>query len=154
MSDTAATIISALIGFIGGLIVAAFTLKQKADELFLAGLQYLSHGSQNRNLGIAAMELSWSSRRHRRVIARMFVGVAVYLLLKSEQKDAAHELLNLDKIMTLLTDHHTRPYLNIRIRKSLFDALMEKSNNPESDPGLWVTKEKIEKWIKCLKESR
>ena len=56
MSDAAAAIIAALIGFVGGLIVAAFTFRQKADELFLAGLQYLGGGSQERNLGIAALE--------------------------------------------------------------------------------------------------
>ena len=44
MSDAAATILAALIGFVGGLIVAAHTFRQKADELFLADLQYLEGG--------------------------------------------------------------------------------------------------------------
>jgi hypothetical protein len=38
MSDASATIIAALIGFVAGLMVAACTFRQKADELFLAGL--------------------------------------------------------------------------------------------------------------------
>ena len=39
MTDATATILAALIGFVGGLVVAAYTFQQKADELFLAGLQ-------------------------------------------------------------------------------------------------------------------
>jgi hypothetical protein len=148
MTDAAATIIAGLIGFVGGLIVAVYGFRQKADELFLAGLQYLEGGSQKRNLGIAAMELSWSSRRHRRVISPLLVGVASYLLLESGQKDAVHEIENLRRIMKLLTSHRGRSSLGDEAKASLLDALKRKSRDPGTDPGLWVTSEQLDDWRK------
>jgi len=153
MSDAAATILAALIGFVGGLIVAAYTFRQKADELFLAGLQYLEGGSQKRNLGIAAMELSWSSRRHRRVIVPLLVGVASYLLLESGQKDAAHELENLRRVMKLLTGREGRRRLGDEGKAALLDALKRKKKHPETEPGLWVTAQQLDDWIKRVEAS-
>lgn len=150
MSDTSATIIAALIGFVGGLVVAAFTFRQKADELFLAGLQYLEGGSQKRNLGIAALELSWSSRRHRMVIARLLVGVALYLLLESKQEDAAHEIENLRSIMKLLTSRKGRACLGADQRTTLLKVLRTRQGESARSHGLWVEKRELDDWIKLM----
>lgn len=150
MSDAAATILAALIGFVGGLIVAAYTFRQKADELFLAGLQYLAGGSQKRNLGIAALELSWRSRRHRAFIAPLLVGVASYLLLESKQEDAAHELENLRRAMRLLTSHKGRSSLGDEGKAALLDALKRKRQHPGTAPGLWVAAKQLDDWIKSI----
>lgn len=150
MSDAAATIIAALIGFVGGLVVAAFTFRQKADELFLAGLQYLEGGSQKRNLGIAALELSWSSRRHRPVIVRLLVGVALYLLSESKQQDAAHEIQNLRTIMKLLTSTKGRACLGADQRTTLVQALRRRHGESQRSEGLWVEKEQLDDWIKLM----
>ena len=150
MSDAAATIIAALIGFVGGLVVAAFTFRQKADELFLAGLQYLEGGSQKRNLGIAALELSWSSRRHRPVIARLLVGVALYLLSESKQQDAAHEIENLRTIMKLLTSAKGRACLGADQRTTLAEVLRRRQGESQRSEGLWVVKRQLDDWIKLM----
>jgi hypothetical protein len=150
MSDASATIIAALIGFVGGLVVAAFTFRQKADELFLAGLQYLEGGSQKRNLGIAALELSWSSRRHRRVIAPLLVGVALYLLSESKQQDAAHEIENLRSIMKLLTSKKGRSCLGADQRTTLLQVLRKRYGESDRGQGLWVEKRELDDWIKLM----
>lgn len=150
MSDAAATVIAALIGFVGGLVVAAFTFRQKADELFLAGLQYLEGGSQKRNLGIAALELSWSSRRHRAVIARLLVGVALYLLSESKQRDAAHEIENLGSIMRLLTSAEGRACLSADQRAILLQFLRRRHGEAQISEGLWVKKQQLDDWIKLM----
>jgi hypothetical protein len=139
MSDASATVIAALIGFVGGLVVAAFTFRQKADELILAGLQYLEGGSQKRNLGIAALELSWSSSRHRIVIARLLVGVALYLLLESKQEDAAHEIENLRSIMKLLTSKRGRACVGADQRTTLVQALRKRRGESGRGQGHWPT---------------
>lgn len=152
MSDATGTIIAALIGFIGGLIVAAYTFRQKSEELFLTGLQFLEGGSQKRNLGIAAMELSWTNKRYRRVITSIFVGVASYLLLESKQKDAAHELKNLYRVMKILTSPKGRRNLNNdhESQETLITALKSKKKYPMKDPGLWIPPEKIDNWIDTI----
>jgi hypothetical protein len=150
MSDASATIVAALIGFVGGLIVAAYTFRQKADELFLAGLQYLEGGSQKRNLGIAALELSWSSYRHRKVITSLLVGVALYLLLESKQEKAAHEIENLRNIMKLLTSPKGRACLSTDQKATLLHALRKRSDQLNEGPGLWVVKEDCDGWIKRI----
>ena len=152
MSDATGAIIAALIGFIGGLIVAAYTFRQKSEELFLTGLQFLEGGSQKRNLGIAAMELSWTNKRYRRIITSIFVGVASYLLLESKQEDAAHELKNLDRVMKILTSPKGRRNLNSdhESRETLINALEKKKKCPMKDPGLWIPSEKIDNWINSL----
>ncbi len=150
MSDAAAAIIAALIGFVGGLVVAAYTFRQKADELFLAGLQYLEGKSQKRTLGIAAITLSWNSRRHRKVIGPLLVGVATYLLLESKQEDAAHELENLRRIMNLLTSPRGRASLGEGDRAALLAGLRKKKQHPEADPGLRLTAEQLDEWTRLV----
>src|SRR5215471_3683243 len=102
MSDPIATVIGAFIGFVGGMVTARVTYVQKSDELFFKALDFLGGGSQKRNLGIAAIELYWSNKRHRPVCVSLFIGSAIYLLIQSDQDNAAHELHNLDRIMTHL----------------------------------------------------
>ena len=67
MDQPTATLLAAIVGFVGGLIAARATYQQKSDELFFKALDFLGGGSQKRNLGIAAIELYWSNKRHRAV---------------------------------------------------------------------------------------
>lgn len=151
MSQASATIIAALIGFVGGLVVAAFTFRQKADELFLAGLQYLKGGSQERNLGIAAIELSLSSRRHRKVAAPMLVGIVSYLLLESGQGDAYHEGENLRRIMALLSEPETQQVLKEENRESLHQVLETKLSKIDEPKGLRIDEPQIKSWMEKLR---
>jgi hypothetical protein len=147
VSGAGATIIAALIGFIGGLVAARYTFRQKADELFLSGLQYLSGGSQNRNLGIAALGLAWESRRHRKHIAPLLVGSVIYLLLESKQDDAAHEIHNLWRLCELLLAAKNSGDLRLEDQESLFRAIDKKLQSGASNrPGLVLDATQLASW--------
>lgn len=147
MPDAAATIIAALIGFIGGLVAARYTFRQKADELFLSGLEYLGGGSQQRNLGIAALDLAWESRRHRKHIAPLLVGSTVYLLLESKQDDAAHELHNLRRLVKLLVAAKGFGSLDSEDEQTLLRAIDRKLEcGADKRPGLLLAESDLKKW--------
>ena len=147
MSDAAATVIAALIGFIGGLVAARYTFRQKADELFLSGLQHLGGGSQERNLGIAALDLAWESRRHRKHIAPLLVGSAVYLLLESKQDDAAHEVHNLRRLIKLIVAAKRSGSLGSEDEETLLHAINRKlSNGADKRPGLLLADSDLDTW--------
>jgi hypothetical protein len=147
MSEASAAIIAALIGFIGGLVTAHFTFRQKADELFLSGLQYLGGGSQLRNLGIAALDLAWESKRHRKHIAPLLVGSAVYLLLESKQDNAAHEVHNLRRLMKLLVAAKVSSNLTNEDKDTLRRAIDQKlAAGADKPPGLSLTALDLHNW--------
>jgi len=151
MADATATVLGALIGFVGGMVVARSTFRQKADELFLSGLQYLAGGSQNRNLGIAALGLAWESKRHRKHIAQLLVGTALYLLLESKQDDAAHEKNNLRRLMALILAAKSSGDLQRSDGVALAQAIDAKLESGAGNrPGLFLTNEILEEWRACL----
>ena len=148
-----ATIIGAFIGFIGGLVVAGINFRQKNDELFFKALDFLRDGgSQNRNLGISAIELYWSQNRwmdwipnrRKSVCVSLLSGTAIYLLRESKQKDAAHELNNLDRIMSLLlSNEKIKKSQNLsyeNLQKALVEALKESEKDGNKGEGLFIEK--------------
>jgi len=150
MDQSTATIVGALVGFVGGLVVARATYEQKSDELFFKALDFLGGGSQKRNLGIAAIELYWSNRRHRPVSVSLLIGSALYLLLQSGQDDAAHELHNLDRIM----NHLLRPESYAATSRLQYERLIEavkSARDPKRTGGLRVPESLLEAWEKKLK---
>jgi hypothetical protein len=149
MSDPAATIIGALIGFVGGLVAARAAYQQKADELFFKALDFLGGGSQNRNLGIAAIELYWSNKRHRPVSVSLLIGTALYLLAESKQEGAAHELHNLDRIMMHLLRKESRDATSQWQYQRLLAAI-KAAKDPTRTGGLRVPKEQLESWEKAI----
>jgi len=155
MTDASATIISALLGFLGGLIVARYTFRQKADELFLSGLQYLGGGSQVRNLGIAALDLAWESKRHRKYITPLLVGSAIYLLLESKQDDAAHEVHNLRRLVKLLIAAKDSGNLRTEDEQTLLQAMDTKlSVGADKHPGLVLAASDLQAWQSQLGKAR
>ena len=147
MSDTAATIIGALIGFVGGLVAARAAYQQKADELFFKALDFLGGGSQKRNLSVAAIELYWSNKRHRPVSVSLLIGSALYLLAESKQEDAAHELHNLDRIMTHLMRRESRDATSRRQYERLLEAV-KAARKPGRATGLQVSEAQLAAWEK------
>ena len=155
MSEATGAILAALIGFVGGLTVAAMTFRQKADELFLAGLQYLGGGSQERNLGIAALELAWGSRRHRKIIIPLLGNTASYLLLQSKQRDAAHEIDNLERVMEMLVRANGNKEFPKAARDTVALSLARKrafrdtpGYDQDKEAGLWVSDKLLAYWLK------
>jgi hypothetical protein len=140
-----ATIMAALVGFVGGLVAARATFQQKSDELFFKALDFLGGGSQKRNLGIAAIELYWSNKRHRPVSVSLLIGSALYLLSESKQDDASHELHNLDRIMTHLLRHESRAATSRTQYQRLLSAL-QTAQLPDRNGGLNVPVTKLSEW--------
>ena len=103
MNSGIATLLGALIGVLGTLVVQRYVIRQKAHELFLTSLEHLGGGSQERILGISALEFFWHDyKNERKLIIPILVGAAIYLLTESKQYDAEHERYNLKRIMHLL----------------------------------------------------
>jgi hypothetical protein len=143
-------VIGAIIGLVGGSLVAGMNYRQKGDELFFKALDYLGGGSQNRNLGISAIELYWGKRRHRNVCVSLLCGSAIYLLRQSKQDKAAHELNNLDRIMSLLltnkriNESQKISYRNLR--KSVEDAINDAPKRTADSRGLNVDLKTLDDW--------
>lgn len=120
LSDAAATYLAGLMGLFGvltgALIAGAVTFltakwnhRQKEQELYLKALEFMGGGSQNRNLGIAAIERllgANGSEKRRAESVPLLVGTAIYLLDASGQDGKAHELYNLERVMDLLVPMH------------------------------------------------
>jgi hypothetical protein len=124
---------------------------QKTDELFFQALVFLGGGSQERNVGISAIKLFWADTRHKDLVISLLIGSAIYLISESKQKDAAHELYNLQRIMELLKAVETRN-LSKSVRKdyaALQSTLTQKiaSNlNPTQQGGLFVETKDLVNW--------
>jgi len=140
-----ATIIGALLGFLGGLATARAAYQQKGDELFFKALDFLGGGSQKRNLGIATIEMYWSNKRHRPVSVSLLIGSAIYLLLESGQEDAAHEVHNLERIMTHLLRSESRSFSSRSQYERLLEAVRT-AQQPHRTGGLKVQASRLKEW--------
>ena len=145
MDQPTATILAALVGFVGGLVIATATYRQKSDELFYKALDFLGGGTQNRNLGIAAIELSWDNPRHRAVSVSLLIGSALYLLLESKQKDAAHELHNLEQIMDRVLRVESKNVSTLSQYMRLLEGILAAKSGGR-DKGVAVPDDILEKW--------
>jgi len=145
-----AAVIGAIVGLIGGFVVASMNYRQKGDELLFKAIDLLAGGSQKRNLGISAIELYWNKRRHKNVSVSLLSGSAIYLLRQSKQGSAAHELYNLDRIMRLLLSQTSVDETQKSHYKSVRDAVQASINavpsRTASTRGLHVDKTKLEGW--------
>jgi hypothetical protein len=149
MDAGVATLLGALAGGLVGFITAKMQFQQKSDELLLIALEHLGGGSQERNVGISAIELYWNNSRHKDVCLSLLIGSAIYLLRDSKQDDKDIELYNLERIMTFISDQE---YLNkslVMDYKYLLDAV-EQAKNPKSEKSLKVKPEDQSKWQKSL----
>jgi hypothetical protein len=154
ISTSEATIYAALIalfgtllGFAIGTITTAINYRQKQDELFFGALQFLRGGSQNRNLGVAAIQLYWDRHRHRSLCVALLSGSAIYLLLASKQGTAAHEINNLNRIMDILLNNKNLTKDQKPHYEALLDAIIRKQS-PEHSGGLTVTPAtRLDTWL-------
>ena len=127
-----------LLGYFIGMFTTRLNYQQKQDELFFKALDFLRGGSQNRNLGISAIQLYWEADRHRNLCVSLLTGSAIYLLLASQQGTAAHEVNNLNRIMDmLLNNKHLSPKQKAHY-EALRDALTTKQS-PGHSGGLTIT---------------
>lgn len=155
-----AAIISGLVGIVVGLIAAGVQYRRNSDQLFYKALDFLGGGTQSRNLGIAAIELSWNKRRYRPISTSLLIGSALYLLLASGQEDAAHEVYNLRRIMEYLLQRDAYKFstqaeyeqLQKALQKARKTAEARESGTPiRASRGLILPKEELQKWEEDLR---
>jgi hypothetical protein len=96
--------LAALVGGLVGVVIATYRYRQKQDELFFKALDFMKGGSQERNVGLAAIELYWRDRRRKPLSIGLLTGSAIYLLVQSKRADSRHEHYNLQRIMNLLLE--------------------------------------------------
>jgi membrane-associated protease RseP (regulator of RpoE activity) len=146
-------VIGALLALFGALVVAHIGQKQKSDELFANAVNYLKGKSQERNVGIATIQLYWQSERHRTAAVQLLTGSVIYLLFESKQGDAAHELFNLEKIMGLLLSHQPATDDELKAYQYLTAAVGRAMQRPKPGDGLDVPVDTLRRWQIGLRQA-
>jgi hypothetical protein len=159
----AAGVIGAAAAVIGSLVTALLAQRETQRDRAQDALKWMTGGSQSRNVGIAAVEASWGqrwrSRRFRRLTTPVLCGTALYLISYSDEKNAPHELHNLDRIMRLLLKNPQARRFSAGYRaviwaikhneKTYSKMLMEKRGKM-GNTGLFVEESKLVEWIDRL----
>jgi hypothetical protein len=117
------------------------TARERQTRLFEA-LRWFEGDTQKRSLGIALIEANWNIEKnlHKTWIA-VLTNQAVYLLGKSGQQDAVHEIANLKRIINLLVaNKESRSPLE---KELLAEELEKKIANEGREPGLRITDQKL-----------
>lgn len=144
------TLIVALGGWIVAAIIAWLNYKQKSEEIFFHTLDWLSGGTQKRNLGISSIEAYWGERKYKDLSLSLLSNTAIYLLLESDQKDSAHEINNLYRIMNLLLGEAAIKGKHRFLYTSLQEAVDQARVNEGRKHGLIVPVQKLEAWEQRL----
>ncbi|WP_146193980.1 hypothetical protein [Streptomyces sp. MA5143a] len=140
-------LVGGVVGLIVGLVGAEINRRHKADELFFKALEFVKRGTQNRNVGISAVELYWGRKRRRPLCVGFMVGSAIYLLRESGQGAAAHERFNLDRIMALLSKYAPKGE-SVPHYCALLEAVKAKRAGRRG--GIVVDDDQLEEWEKQL----
>ena len=144
----AATIVALVVG-LGGWVAAGVTTwlsyRTASESNFYKALDWLSGGTQKRNLGIAAIEGSWHTRRTRRLSTPLLCSSAIYLLLRSNEADSANEMNNLYRIMHMLTGS-AKIESNQEFHYRLLLRALEEKAAPGFVGGLDVSLKEVMEW--------
>jgi hypothetical protein len=80
--------------------------RDRLRDILYESLRWFEKGTQRRSIGISIVEASWDLfPEFRTVWLAVFANQAVYLLAVSKQKEKAHEVANLVRIMQLVVRH-------------------------------------------------
>jgi len=123
--------------------------REKLKSHVLDSLKWFEGKTQPRSIAIAVVEANWSTFKdlHPTWLA-ILVNQAIYLLKQSDEADSAHELANLDRIMTLIADNESELRLEQKI--SVREAVS--ANQAGSASGLKGVTGHNE-WLKKLAKS-
>lgn len=148
-----------IVGGIGGMLIQRYWQRQderaaritaERDRLqfhVLESLKWFAGKTQKRSIGISVIEGNIDQfPKLRPTWSALLTNQAVYLLTESHQKDAAHEISNLDRIMMLLL----KSGISDEQRLALIDAIML---NREGK-GLRLDSKKLETWESKLVAGR
>ena len=144
-SSDVATIMVALGGWVLAGITAWLGYRTKAEETFFHALDWLSGGTQKRNLGIAAVEGYWAKMRFRRLSTPLLCNSAIYLLLHSDEGDSPNELNNLYRMMELLSAEYAVPK-NLQFHYRQLQSALDHKGGKVAAGGLEVPAETLCTW--------
>jgi hypothetical protein len=155
----AAGVIGAAAAVIGSLVTALLAQRETQRDRAQDALKWMTGGSQDRNVGIAAVEASWGhrwrSRRFRLLTTPVLCGTALYLISYSDAKDAPHELNNLDRIMRLLlknpqarrfSDGYGAVIWAIKHNENTYSKMCIEKRRKDKNTGLFVEESKLTEW--------
>lgn len=104
--------LTAIVAIISFFIQRNWQLKKDRVDKLYDSLRWFEGKTQSRSVGIAMVEANWEQETDfRKIWYPVLSNQAIYLLLKSGQDDAPHEISNLKRIMTLLK-HNKRDFQN------------------------------------------
>lgn len=117
----------------------------------IGALDFFTHGSQRRNVGISVVEGAWASIPElRSTLIPLLVNQSIYLLTGSGQGEAEHEIDKLSRMMALVLapankEAAQRYYPDLR-------AAVDKAMQPDrpADKGLHVEPAKLASWLAAL----
>jgi hypothetical protein len=155
--ETIALIVPWITAFaaISGFFIQQYWQKQRdIRNLLYTGLSWFEGDTQKRSIGIALIEASWSQDKVLQQAWRsVLTNQAIYLIGRSKQLDAPHEIDNLDRIMDII---RSRKLSTKRQVKQLNDILTTKINNKGDVPGLKLESHFqnniLQDWLEELKE--
>lgn len=125
-------------------VAAIETDRLKIRDYLYDSLKWFDGGTQRRSIGISVIEASWASlQEFRGTWIAVLANQAIFLLEESGQKDAAHEVANLDRMMELLIRH--KGYLRGTDRGLILSAL-QYNHGSNKGKGLWLDKNKVAAW--------
>jgi hypothetical protein len=155
-----ATVLGAGIAFVGALVGAstsllgiAYTARKnrqiKHDELFISVLDYFTGGSQKRSAGIAGLEFIVKKGGYGSEIIYLAISQTIYLISESGQGDAAHEALNLERLLKILIGRKI-PSTERDEYNKISTALGARIGSSQQGKGISVDKDKLIKWKKDI----
>jgi len=122
MTETQGAIIAGCVTILASILTTIDNNHRKKDELFFKALDFQGGSVQERNLGIAAVEISLKNKKHMNLCRKLLIGSAIFILTESKHRDSRHELYNLGRIMKLLLEGQPEKSLTQNY-KDLLDAL-------------------------------
>jgi hypothetical protein len=130
------------------------------EQRAFGALEYFTGDTQRRNVGIAIIEGSWRDvPEMRRVFVPLLANQASYLVEKSKQKDAVHEIDNCRRIVGLLIAWE--PELSSGPESVYYEQLCavirRRLDSPSGvaadDRGVDVGREQLDDWLARLSSS-
>lgn len=163
---------TAIVALAVALLESRARRRADVDRQFLEAFDLLTGGTQRRSAGISLLEgllgkkdnFRWKAAmvnaRWRLPTIRVLESQAIYLVEESDQGDRSDEVVNLDRIIALLTSYRKQGEL-VTLAQALERRLRDerrstdKKKNPNTvrvELGLSVGKEELNEWLQRLRQ--
>jgi hypothetical protein len=123
--------------------------RDRLRDILYESLRWFEGESQKRSIGISVVDASWDVfPEFRPIWLAVLANQAVYLLIVSEQKDKAHEIMNLARIMRMLVEQKAN--LDLVALEAVLEALKKRIEKTATS-GLWVKDQDLMDWQNALR---